>query len=309
MRNDSKIRLALGLVLGLRASMAAAQTPLEAWKDGITEQNKHYSQVPHAMLKIQDAVYLGNGERAVLQGRRGQPAGWRWTNAPSTADVLRISLKDKKLSVVRYGKPVDASSVEKGISLEKGIDIVGQPTQVGAGIPGWRIFLYNQDNPAARNFAGVSYFPYDPAFRVTAKFVPDPALPPRVFRTSRGTDKQFFHAGDAVFTLKGKGVTLPFYGESNKPAEIAEISAFFTDGLTGMGAYGAGRYVDVNQFGRFPPARIVIDFNLTYNPNCARSPYFTCPVAVDAIALPVAAGERDPHAAHQEPVQAAVKSR
>jgi uncharacterized protein (DUF1684 family) len=188
--------------------------------------------------------------------------------------------------------------LEKGLAIDKNIDLVGQPTQVGAGIPGWRIFVYNQNNPAAKNFTGVSYFPYDAAYRVTAQFVPDASLPARVFRTSRGTDKQFYHTGDAVFLLKGKKVALPFYADSNRAGGIAEMSAFFTDDLTGKGAYGAGRYVDVDQFGRYPPARVVLDLNFAYNPNCARSPYFTCPVATDVIPLPVAAGERDPHKMH-----------
>jgi hypothetical protein len=291
-----KILIAMGLALGLQA--AAAQPPEQAWKNGIAEQDKYYSQVPHAMLKIQDAVYLSEGETAVLEGRRDQPGSWRWSKKPGGLGLLQISLKDKKLSVLKNGKPADPSLVGKGLALDKGMDVVGQSTQVRAGVMGWRIFLYNQDNPAAKKFAGVSYFPYDGDFRVQARFAADPALPPRVFRTSRGTDKQFFHAGDASFTLKGKKVTLPFYAESNRPNEIADLSAFFTDQLTGKGTYGAGRYVDVNGFGRFPPATVTIDFNFTYNPNCARSPYFTCPVAVDLIPIPVAAGERDPHAAH-----------
>lgn len=290
-----KILIAMGLALGLQA---AAQTPEQAWKNGIAEQDKYYSQVPHAMLKIQDAVYLSEGETAVLEGRRDQPGSWRWSKKPGGLGLLQISLKDKKLSVLKNRKPADPSLVGKGLALDKGMDVVGQSTQVRAGVMGWRIFLYNQDNPAAKKFAGVSYFPYDGGFRVQARFTADPALPPRVFRTSRGTDKQFFHAGDASFTLKGKKVTLPFYAESNRPNEIADLSAFFTDQLTGKGTYGAGRYVDVSGFGRFPPATVTIDFNFTYNPNCARSPHFTCPVAVDLIPIPVAAGERDPHAAH-----------
>jgi uncharacterized protein (DUF1684 family) len=293
-----KLRIAVGLAFGLQAVAAAAQTPSQAWKAGIAEQDKYYSQLPHAMLKIQDAVYLSEGETAALEGRRDQPAGWRWTKKSATLGVLQISLRNKKLSVLRFGKPVDGALVAKELALDKDMDVVGQPTQVAAGILGWRIFLYHQANPAAKAFAGVSYFPYDGDFRVKAGFAADRALPPRVFRTSRGTDKQFFHAGDATFTLKGRKVTLPFYAESNKPAEISDLSAFFTDQLTGKETYGAGRYVDINQFGRFPPAAVTIDFNFTYNPNCARSPYFTCPVAIDTIPVAVAAGERDPHAAH-----------
>ena len=182
--------------------------------------------------------------------------------------------------------------------VDKDVDVTGQPTQVAAGISGWRIFVYNQQNRVAKEFAGVSYFPYDPAFRVTARFQPDSALPPRVFRTSRGTDKQFYHSGDAVFTLAGKSVTLPFYADGNDPKRSKNISAFFTDALTGDGAYGAGRYVDVAGILEFPPPKVIIDLNQAYNPNCVRSSYFTCPIAVDSIDLPVAAGERDPHAAH-----------
>jgi uncharacterized protein (DUF1684 family) len=188
--------------------------------------------------------------------------------------------------------------IARGVPVDKDVDVAGQATQVAAGITGWRLFVYNQQNPAAKTFAGVSYFPYDPTFRVTASFLPDAALPPRVFRTSRGTDKQFYHAGDAVFTLAGHAVTLPFYTDGNDPRHIKDMSAFFTDALTGDGAYGAGRYVDVEGFPRFPPTTVVIDFNQAYNPNCARSAHFTCPIAVDAIDTAVTAGERNPHASH-----------
>ena len=76
------------------------------------------------------------------------------------------------------------------------------------------------------------------------------------------------------------------------------MSAFFVDDLTGKGTYGAGRYFDISNFGSFPPRTATIDFNFAYNPNCARSPFYTCPVATDVVATAVHAGERDPHAAH-----------
>ncbi len=116
------------------------------------------------------------------------------------------------------------------------------------------------------------------------------------FAPRAGTDKQFFHAGDAPYTLAGKTVTRPFYADDSRP--IKDMSAFYTDALTGKGAYGAGRYVDVEDFGKFPPRQVTIDFNQAYNPNCARSAFFTCPIATDAIGLAMAAGERDPHLTH-----------
>jgi len=304
----AKLAAAIAVLL---LGAAAPLSPMAEWKKGIADENKDYAQVPHAMLKIQDSAYIGEGQKATLLGRAGDPQSWRWSGGgkPKQFDVspdpkaklkpvLEVSIAGGKLSVTKDGKALDPALMTKSIPIDKDVDVAGQTTQVGAGVHGWRIFVYNQRNPAATQFTGVSYYPFDPAFRVTARFTPDAKLPPRVFRTSRGTDKQFFHAGDAHFTLKGKPVTLAFYTDSNEPAKIDDMSAFFHDGLTGKGAYGAGRYVDVEKFGKFPPAQVTIDFNQAYNPNCARSAHFTCPLAQDMIPLEVAAGERDPHQAH-----------
>ncbi len=279
--------------------MAASPLPPEAqWKKDIDGQNEAYSKRPHAMLKIQDSIYLGEGDHAVLAGVKGRPGSWKWSQKPGVRGVLALSVKAGKLTVLKDGRPVDPKLVGVSVPVDTDVDIAGFSTQVGAGVPGYRIFVYNQKNPEALNFKGVSYFPYDPAFRFRARFQPDMKLPPRVFRTSRGTDKQFFHAGDAVFRLKGKDVRLPFYTDSHDPKQVKDMSAFFHDGLTGNGAYGAGRYVDVDGFGAFPPAAITLDLNEAYNPNCARSAHFTCPLAVDEIPLDVKAGEKDPHIRH-----------
>ncbi len=278
--------------------VAAAPAPEAAWKAGVAAQNKAYAQTPHAMLKIQDAVYLHDGDTGVLVGHKGMPGSYRWTNKPDAQGMLRVTLRGGKLSVARNGAVVDAAAIMKSIPVDQDVDVEGQPTQVDAGVQGWRIFVFNQKNPAAQTFKGVSYFPYDATFRIAARFTPDPRRPPHVFRTSRGTDKQFYLVGQAHFSLARKSVTLPMYAGDNDPKKIKDFSAFFTDELTGKGAYGSGRYVDVGDFGAFPPSTITIDFNQAYNPNCARSPFFTCPIAVDNIPLAVKAGERDPHLAH-----------
>src|SRR3954468_4550248 len=269
---------------------AAPLSPEAEWKKGIAEQNEAYAKKPHAMLKIQDSAYIGEGQTAVLVGRKGDPASWKWAHDPKAHGVLSVSIRGGKLLASHDGKPVAEAQMQKSVPIDKDVDIAGQPTQVGAGVNGWRIFVYNQKNPAAATFTGVSYYPFNPAFRVQARFVADEKLPARVFRTSRGTDKQFYHAGDARFSLAGKPVTLAFYTDSNDPKKIEDMSAFFHDALTGKGAYGAGRYVDADKFGKFPPARIAIDFNQAYNPNCARSAHYTCPLALDDIPVAVTAG-------------------
>jgi hypothetical protein len=277
--------------------MAATPSPQEVWQKGIDDENKDFSQTPHAMLKIQDSVYLHDGDSAVLTGQRGVAASYRWSHDPHARGALTIALNNGKIAVTKNGEAVGEEALTKSIEIDKAVDVEGQPTQVDAGVMGWRIFVFNQQNPAAKAFKGVSYYPYDASYRVAAHFTADPKLPPRVFRTSRGTDKQFYHVGDARFTLHGKQITLPFYAGENAPAKIADMSAFYTDATTGKGAYGAGRYVDIGGFGKFPPATVTIDFNTAYNPNCARSAHFTCPIATDAIPLAMKAGEKDPHMA------------
>ena len=280
------------------AAAPAPKSPEQEWKDGLVEANQAWAKVPHAILKIQDAAYLGEGQSATLVGTKGKPESYRWKPGMVGGGALTVLFKGGKLSGTMGGKALDNAALMQGLPIDTGIDIQGFPTQVSAGVMGVRVMLYNQTHADALAFKGVIYFPYDPSYRVTASFAPDPKLPPRVFHTSRGTDKQFFHVGDATFALKGKSFTLPFYGDSNDPRKIDSASAFFLDDLTGKVTYGAGRFVDIDHFGPFPPKTVTIDFNNAYNPNCARSAFFTCPVATDHIALAMKAGERDPHSLH-----------
>lgn len=277
------------------ASAAFAATPEEIWKKEIAEGNYAWAKAPHAILKIQDAAYLGEGQAATLVGHKGKSDSWHWVSGEKKG-ALVARYAHGSASVVKDGKTFDFAAIRKGIPIDKDVEIVGAPTQVNAGVMGTRIMVFNQRARAAKDFTGVDFYPYDPTYRVSATFKPDPKRTARVFRTSRGTDKEFFHAGDATFSLKGKRFTLPLYSDEQK--KISGMSAFFTDALTNIETYGAGRYVDVEPFGGFPPKTITIDFNFAYNPNCARSPFFTCPVATDDIALAIKAGERDPHKKH-----------
>ena len=93
-------------------------------------------------------------------------------------------------------------------------------------------------------------------------------------------------------------LTLPFFSDGHDAKTVSDMSAFYTDELSGAGAYPTGRYVDAEPFGKFPPQTVTIDFNNAYNPNCARSAFFTCPLATDHIGLAMKAGERDPHTLH-----------
>lgn len=55
---------------------------------------------------------------------------------------------------------------------------------------------------------------------------------------------------------------------------------------------GEGCYFDIDVKGW--PKTLTIDFNRAYNPNCARSPHYNCPVAVEKLPVALRAGEMIP---------------
>jgi hypothetical protein len=73
-------------------------------------------------------------------------------------------------------------------------------------------------------------------------------------------------------------------------------SIWFTDKTTGDETYGVGRYLDfeLNENSDFV---YTIDFNRAYNPYCAYSSLFTCPIprAEDYIDMEIEAGEKNFH--------------
>lgn len=77
----------------------------------------------------------------------------------------------------------------------------------------------------------------------------------------------------------------------------------FADATSGHETYGGGRYlldtIKGADLGTAPDGRTVLDFNFAYNPSCAYSSRYVCPLSPRANRLPgpVRAGERAPAAA------------
>src|SRR5205807_8903428 len=71
-----------------------------------------------------------------------------------------------------------------------------------------------------------------------------------------------------------------------------EVSIFFRDATTGRESYPVGRYVDAVSLGG---DRYALDFNRAYNPTCAFSPLYNCPIPPREHVLPVAVRAGPPH--------------
>ena len=155
---------------------------------------------------------------------------------------------------------------------------------------------------ARRRFAGLPFFPYDPALRfavaiepvaaeaaaaVTAEAGRDGALTLTPFARTRGLGEAL-GSELTLYWLAGYcgGVFLPF-----------------ADDTAGHETYGGGRYlldtIKSADLGADAEGRAVLDFNFSYNPSCAYSPAYVCPLSPPAnrLAVPVRAGERGPEPA------------
>lgn len=137
------------------------------------------------------------------------------------------------------------------------------------------------------------WFDPDPAFRVEARLVQDQPQREEIVLSTRGNKRRALRLGRLHFTLQGKPLALTALRLLEPGQGEAAISIFFRDATTGGESYAVGRYVDPEPLGE---DRYLLDFNRAYNPTCAFSPLYNCPIPPreNVLPVPVRAGERDP---------------
>jgi uncharacterized protein len=145
------------------------------------------------------------------------------------------------------------------------------------------------------NFAGCSFYAYDPSFRALAA-IEDVPPERRDIRASTGGTFAFTRIGVARFELNGVEHELEIAWNGGYGGGIFIA---FTDETSGESTYGGGRYlvdtVKGSDLGFDTSARTaVLDFNFAYNPSCSYDGRWACPLAPAANRLPLAvrAGER-----------------
>lgn len=279
------------LTASSESTRAADVAAWEAWR---ADENAAWGSNEFAILKIDDAIYLNEGQSAWLGNKKQKVLQYAWHLAGKPArDAFRIAHKDGKAEVTYQGK-TETFTLERmqRVAVTPGIDVRFALTQVNPGVNGLRVMVYNQANPLAHDFPGLDHFAYDPNAVVEATFEPAPSIEGVDFQTSRGWLKRINRAGYASFTLMGTPVKLAMYTDETDAKKVKQLSAFFLDDLSGKETYGVGRYLDVEVNGL--PSKLTIDFNRAYNPNCARSPHYNCPYAIDKVPLALRAGEKIP---------------
>lgn len=143
----------------------------------------------------------------------------------------------------------------------------------------------------------VHHYEPDSGYRVQATI--ELLLNEQPFRmpTSDGTSKEYIRYAKARFSIDGRASELTIYRSTDlfvSPAYRNHLFLPFTDETNGGETYGAGRYIDLSMTD-IRDGRIAIDFNNAYNPYCAYSGGYRCPVPPAENHLPIAikAGEKN----------------
>ncbi len=154
--------------------------------------------------------------------------------------------------------------------------------------PGGEYALRVRDNesPNYDGFTGIDRYPITTDWHVTARWVPHDktVLVPNVLGTSSEQQSPAY----IEFWIDGERHTLDVTGD----ADADRFMMVFADATSGDETYGGGRYMWFDA----PDAehRVVLDFNLAYNPPCVWTGYATCPLPSrdNRLAIEVQAGEK-----------------
>lgn len=265
-----------------------------AYRKRITEWRKEQEadlKKENGWLSVAGLFWLAEGENSLGTNSAAKvrlPAG----SAPTDAGNLTL---EKSHVTLHLAEGVKATCQGKPITtMEMRSDTSGMPDQVTIGAltltviqRGKRIGirLYDNDSHARRKFTGQRWFPVEPAYRITAQFIPyDP--PRKVAITNvLGDTQDMPNPGYVVFTIQGKRCRLE--------AQSAGDGLFFNfrDGTSGKTTYPAGRFLDAP---KPVGGKVILDFNQAVNPPCAFTEFATCPLPPQAnhLSVSIPAGEQ-----------------
>lgn len=127
-------------------------------------------------------------------------------------------------------------------------------------------------------FKGIHFFSIDLDYVILAQLKPIKNGKTIPFPTSAQKIKYYKEYAFLDFQLKGKKHTLTVF-QPDPPIEGYEDNLFlpFMDDTNGETSYGGGRYIDLKT-SDIQNKSIILDFNQAYNPYCAYSQHYNCPI-------------------------------
>lgn len=132
--------------------------------------------------------------------------------------------------------------------------------------------------PAFEKAGGFEFFEINPNLLIVAKLDTSNVIKDIGFQTSTERIAMYDRIGIAIFQYHSKEYQLSIYESHyarNKPDYNGKLFLPFNDLTNSDTSYGGGRYLDIE---RQNSDEVIIDFNKSYNPYCAYSDKYSCPV-------------------------------
>ncbi|MET8945869.1 DUF1684 domain-containing protein [Streptomyces sp. NPDC004542] len=150
----------------------------------------------------------------------------------------------------------------------------------------WGIRHYDPDAEARRNFRGVEATPYDPRWSVPGRFTAYDGTRTVRVQAADGVERGLGLAGELVFTLAGRELTLQVARQAS-----GGLWAVFADATSGDTGH---RFRFLYPAAPDAAGRTTVDFNRAVLPPCAFADHFLCPFPPPGNTLDAAveAGER-----------------
>ena len=140
-------------------------------------------------------------------------------------------------------------------------------------------------------YTGLNFFDIDPTFNVKARIEKLQSPVPFDIQMTNGETARYFKYAIAHFTIDNKSQKL-FLLKSESFFDEPWLFLPFYDETSADETYGGGRFLNVEYHDE---KEIYIDFNLAYNPYCAYTDSYRCPIppAENKVSAKIPAGERN----------------
>ncbi len=142
-----------------------------------------------------------------------------------------------------------------------------------------------------QKFKGLKYYPPDPKLRFELELHEHNDKKTIEIEDTKGNIRHFLQWGEFRFRIGNEDCTLQAY---KSDPEEERLFVPFRDATSGKETYGAGRYLDLDLVDRTASGKWILDFNRAYNPWCAYSKDYACPLVPpeNLLKVPVRAGEK-----------------
>jgi uncharacterized protein (DUF1684 family) len=279
----------------VKLSKDAAAAALKDIEKDRADTQKWLQSEPTSYLATVDRRDFGN--RKTMTIGRAADNDLRIDAMPFTAHHLKVTVDGDRFHV----QAVDpAATFTAGKDKPPTRDAVVDPSAIGVGrfllrlshqrFPA--IIVFDPESPKFKEYKGLKYFPPDLSYRFELALTPNPKPDTVVIMSTRGNQRHAQHVGWFDFLVGGVPCRLEAVRLLEPGVGENDLGIFFRDATTGKESYALGRYVDVK---KLPDGRFLLDFNFAYNPACAFSDHYNCPIPPKGNTLTVAirAGEMD----------------